>query len=117
MRLQYRIIATMVPATTQSKNSRYQLFTTKRSVFITRKSGLTNKHFSAEVESDYVNIRHKDWSENPALNLGKTGAKLYVSVDRMFYYSGDSIDISVMIDNMNGGPTCKGLEVSLVRFI
>ena len=80
--------AIMVP---YGKNERAfsTLYDTKRTFFITRKSATGNKHFMHENQQDYENPAHNDWSLNPILGMKRTGIKCQVSIDRLFYYSGD----------------------------
>ena len=88
----------MVP---HGKNERgfSAVFDTKRTFFVTRKSAIGNKHFMHEKRVDYVNIGHKDWSLNPPCGMKRTGISCKVSIDRLFYYSGDQINVQVFLDN------------------
>ena len=49
--------------------------------------------------------------------MKRTGIICQVSVDRLFYYSGDQIDVQVHLDNTQGKSPCKGIEISLARLI
>ena len=114
LKIQYRLYAVMTP---YGSNQRAfsTLFDTKRTFFITRKSGTSNKHFMHEKKVEYVNPIHNDWEINPKVKLSKTGIKAQISVDRAFYYSGDQIKIQVALDNTEGKGACRGVEVSLAR--
>ena len=116
LRLQYRLKAEMMPASRNAK-AQFQLFDTKRTVVINRKSGVTAKHFFHEKEIDWKNLTHGNWDFNPIVSLKKSYAKVNISVDRTFYYSGDNINVLTYISNEEGELTCRGIELSLARFI
>lgn len=70
-----------------------QRFDTKREVLVLKKGALTTKHFMHEKESDWVNPNHENWGFNPSIGLKKTKARIFVTIDRLFYYAGDKITI------------------------
>jgi len=88
--MQYRIKVEMVPYGSNVDNQ-VQLFNTKREVLITKKGGLSSKHFMEEREADWANPAHNDWSCNSSIGLKGSVARIIVSIDRLFYYSGDKI--------------------------
>ena len=116
LRLQYRLKAEMIPAS-RNANKQFQLFDTKRTILINRKSGVTAKHFFHEKEIDWKNTTHGNWDLNPIVSLKQSHAKVQISVDRTFYYSGDSINVLTYISNEEGELTCRGIELSLARYI
>ena len=84
---------------------------------MTKKSGITTKLFSMEKKIDYYNKKHRDWENNPFIKLRRSDLRIYSSVNRIFYYSGDVIEAEVFLDNRDGKEVCKGIEVSLARSI
>ena len=70
-----------------------------------------------EKKIDYYNKKHRDWENNPFIKLRRSDLRIYSSVDRIFYYSGDVIEAEVFLDNRDGKEVCKGIEVSLARSI
>ena len=54
----------------------FNLYNTKRTIFITRKSGCTNKHFMHEKKKDYVNPLHQDWTYNPPVGFKRTNMRI-----------------------------------------
>ena len=40
-----------------------------------------------------------------------------VTVDRLFYYTGEKIKVKVKIDNTGGSQNCVGFELALARVI
>ena len=49
--------------------------------------------------------------------MKRSGANVYVSTDRCFYYSGDTIHVKMFINMMDGRMKCTGIELSLGRSI
>lgn len=101
---------------TSRRTPLYTIFDTKRTFFVFRLSGCTAKHFTKETVEDWGNEKHGDWECNPVVNMKRSGAKVFASVDRVFYYSGDTMNIKVFINMQEATKmNCTGLEVSLGR--
>lgn len=51
------------------------------------------------------------------MRLRSSNLLLSVTIDRLFYYSGDTIHAEILLDNTKGKETCRGVEVQLARYI
>ena len=49
--------------------------------------------------------------------MKRSNAKAYVSTDRVFYYSGDTIHVKLFINMQQANVNCTGVEMSLGRCI
>jgi len=82
-----------------------------------RFSGCTYKHFTKETEEDSLNEKHGDWEQNPVVKMKRSGAKVFISTDRVFYYSGQAIQVKMMVNMQEAKMNCLGIEMSLGRQI
>ena len=83
----------MEPYASHENMNIHTVFRTKRTIFITRFSGITNKHFYHEKPRDWSNMAHNDWTQNPFMRLKRSECRVGSTVDRIFYYSGDDIKV------------------------
>lgn len=51
------------------------------------------------------------------MRLRSSNLLLSVTIDRIFYYSGDTIHAEILLDNVEGKQTCRGVEIQLARYI
>jgi len=87
----------MIPAD-QRRAPVFSVFNSKRTVFVFRTSATLAKHFMHETEKDWANKMHGNWGINPSVRVKKSACILSVSLDRQFYYSGDTIKALVLVD-------------------
>ena len=92
-------------------------FFTKRHIFIYRKSGVTDKHFSEETMPDLENVGYNNPRCNPSFSLRHSSTQVRVSIERIFYYVGDTITVQVQVDNAEGKLHVSGIELALTRSI
>ena len=80
-------------------------------------SGKTHKHFTEEILPDWENINYNDPRLNPQFCIRGSQTLLRVSLDRIFYYTGDTVTVQLMVDNTEGKLHCNGVELALMRQI
>ena len=92
-------------------------FFTKRDIFVYRRSGVTDKHFTEERLPDWENVTYNDPRLNPQFSLRSAMTLLRVSLDRTFYYVGDAVTVQLMVDNSQAKLHVSGVELALMRQI
>ena len=76
---------------------------------------MTDKHFSEELMPDWENINYNNPRCNPCFTLRHSATQVRVSMERIFYYVGDTITVQVQVDNADGKLHVGGVELALMR--
>ena len=66
---------------------------------------------------DWENVNYNNPRCNPQFKLLHSATQIRVSIERIFYYVGDTITVQIQIDNSEGKLHVGGVELALMRTI